>query len=152
MENNDREIKFRVWDGENMYCDIAVGRHRHDQPTAPNSAFIIYDGCCKFIHEPFIAIMQYTGLKDKNGIEIYEKDILRMNCCNTRNFVTAIVEWSNFGFVPEIRDKTIKVKGGSHDGKRIKARKVHSWLGYHHCFSFPQNLEVIGNIYEGETL
>jgi len=52
----EREIKFRVWDGLKMrYFDLS-------DTIAP----------CE------IEIMQYTGLKDRDGKEIYEGDIVRV--------------------------------------------------------------------------
>ena len=59
-----REIKFRVWDNAremftavNPFCGFDGNRLRADDGT-------------RFI------LMQYTGLKDKNGKEIYEGDIV----------------------------------------------------------------------------
>lgn len=63
-----REIKFRIWDGEGMIT------------TDGNYHFDDYNGLV--FHSEYggvridVKLMQYTGLKDKNGKEIYEGDII----------------------------------------------------------------------------
>lgn len=60
-----RPIKFRAWNGHKMYYDdlTVVG------PDMGFNALIAKTS-------KIFNLMQYTGLKDKNGKEIYEGDIL----------------------------------------------------------------------------
>ena len=57
-----REIKFRIWD--------SISKEMHSWNTVKNHAFI---GFQELEH---YTIIEYIGIKNKNGIEIYEGDYL----------------------------------------------------------------------------
>lgn len=65
-----REIKFRAWDNGIMYPMAMVG-----EPGRPS---VLTNSNWRECTEE-IVIMQFTGLKDKNGKEIYEGDICTFN-------------------------------------------------------------------------
>jgi uncharacterized phage protein (TIGR01671 family) len=80
-----REIKFRAWDNRNkrftkqFYVSADGKPYTYWDDPLPNALDIV--------------LMQYTGLKDKNGVEIYEGDILR----NGNSL--AVVEYSHTEFL-----------------------------------------------------
>lgn len=72
----NREIKFRVWDVENK--EMLEVQELDFEPTFYGGRIAIRpDQYNDYFDTEDMILMQYTGLKDKNGKEIYEGDIVK---------------------------------------------------------------------------
>jgi len=128
-----REIKFRAWDVKNnKFIDgYAI--------TCDGTIFSFKEGDCEdYIRGhadiPNTILIQYTGLKDKNGKEIYEGDILK-----------SITEYNDYTGL------------NSHlYGGNVYEVKNNGWKFYLNPDGMYQvrscDCKVIGNIYENPEL
>lgn len=161
-----RDFKFRCWDEKKMHYDgFAVMCHTKykimhriipDKETRSYvSKSIVFDE--KFTNSAFIAvgensfddmtdekiiIMQYTGLRDINGIEIYEGDIVNeVYQSTTKTF-----------------DEGIEIKFGNYDNKLGFGDFDYGFGFYYIQFGNPNSFKdslrflIVGNIYENPEL
>ena len=106
-----RAIKFRAWDDKQRYM-----AYQGTPELETLQSFIFYFGNGE--------LMQFTGLLDKNGKEIYEGDVVKspdMTCL-------AYVVYNHYSFVLFAKDTT------------------------YDYFDYYENFEVVGNIYENKDL
>lgn len=126
-----REIKFRAWDEQKkvMHYDfefIRSGINGNDWIIFKSDKQKLEDG--KVFGNPYFSMqlktMQYTGLKDKHGTEIFEGDIIQsVHAC---------------GYPTEWKSNTVvKFENGAFYPFRYPPQEVY---------------EVIGNIYENPEL
>lgn len=88
----NREIKFRAWDEMNntMHYDALIIEQRAGYLAAVDRTPM---------QGRITDFMQFTGLKDKNGKEVYEGDIIDRNASNGRGNVKGVIEFSHGSFI-----------------------------------------------------
>jgi len=122
-----REIKFRFWDKHNekfIYCDL----------------FDINKGVLSSVNEEDHIPQQYTGLKDKNGVEIYEGDILGYPE-SLQDGTLFEVRWARAYSGEQWCEFEIRNRKGQY----VPGGKLSDFYGGVH----PDYKVVIGNIFEG---
>jgi uncharacterized phage protein (TIGR01671 family) len=130
-----RDLKFRAWDSQNMFISPSLS----DGSQYLGSWFEAHS----ILHSEFgkqNEIMQYTGLKDRNGNEIYEGDIIKRTQHIDGHFVDRIFETYEVSYNNEIAGFEYKPI----ENKHYKQYTVRPFGG--------EELEIIGNIHQNKEL
>lgn len=127
-----REIKFRAWDkiGKRMLPDSEISRDT-------DGGWFIWDEDDNSQDDNF-ELMQYTGLKDKNGKEIYEGDIIYKDDKQTWTVEYALFGEPMFGVFNQLNS--------------CRDIEVDEFGAYFIAVEDIIRIEVIGNIYENPEL
>ena len=138
-----REIKFRAWLTNGNGITYSNGNHMEYDVTIQNGKYASVESGWDIQGLYDYPLMQYTGLKDKNGKEIYEGDIVE------HRGVGYTVVWndgaSNIG---EHNDKWGDQLGWYLNRETNVEGCYDEWLD----MSSDMIYEVIGNIYENSEI
>lgn len=129
-----RQIKFRAWDVNKMLYNVAV-----------KDSFAFYNGehLTTVTGNCAYNIMQFTGLFDKNGKEIYEGDIIKATYYNFTGKNCELIQEVCFDYGCFIA-KTPDCKNAQPELDRNNSPLF--WL------KAPSYCEVIGNIHQNPEL
>ena len=130
-----REIKFRAYDGAEWFYGTTINYNKHDkQWSIYNNSTESWSYCGK----PY----QFTGLKDKNGREIYEGDIVAY----LDSYDTSTESGYDFEEFINKGEIVFNEKYGRFD---VTNRSDIDYFDFIECV---EEYEVVGKIYESPSL
>ena len=119
----NREIEFKVWHkvDKEMYSSSEMNYLDFTNAKKP----VVELACGRILGSDDIELLQYTNLKDRNNVKIFEGDIVEGNLIDN-----LVVFWDNTYLTYSLRDD----EGAREDLCRV------------------DNLKIVGNIYENMDL
>lgn len=142
-----REIKFRAYVSKDSRYNVKVGMINSESIKE-----ILQDKLTKIPaewtwSEIGLVMMQFTGLKDKNGKEIYEGDIVKYNKQNLE--IRYFDNYGMFGLVGENSYSSKMIDESKPMGSRGSSTNYKPYVLNEY---YQKRIEIIGNIHENPEL
>ena len=145
-----REIKFRAWSRTGEWDEFGERRvfEMIDSDSLCPNEFEPFKDSLMDINDEYY-VMQFTGLKDKNGKEIYEGDILHSNKSDIYLYGNnSPVDFESGAFCVTILYDQIQEPLWGFD----RVYKPTDYPNNTEKYEWIEEFEVIGNIYENPEL
>lgn len=142
-----REIQYRVW------CEFTIDGEKHAEMAGPENWFLLTQTGKLMSHGPMrfnpnteqehdkLIVEFWTGLKDKNGTEIFEGDIITLSYGIPAKVDTLVIEYADDETVADISVSGWWMRNTRPNGCSSSL-----------CKTYENDLEVIGNIHQHPDL
>ena len=127
----NREIKYKAWDKAKKVWKIVTGLHFFGGEKLTTISYDSEEGEIMDVPVEEFEIVEYTGLKDKDGKDIYTGDVLKMDSWTPEHIQVKFIEGAF----------CLANAGGHYIGE----------IHYTNHANIPQST-VVGNVFENPNL